>query len=70
VKHVAGKLRQHERQELFRFQCSADRLAHRDRPTAFAIFSNHPTVAPHVHSLLVVHPGLTDRFLTIAGNKP
>jgi hypothetical protein len=38
----------------------------RDRPSAFAVFSNHPTVAPHVHSLLVVHPTLADRFLEIA----
>jgi hypothetical protein len=38
---------------------------HRDRPSAFAVFSNHPTVAPHVHSLLVVHPTLADRFMGI-----
>jgi len=38
---------------------------HRDRPSAFAVFSNHPSVAPHVHSLLVVHPRLADRFLSI-----
>jgi hypothetical protein len=38
---------------------------HRDRPSAFAVFSNHPTVAPHVHSLVIVHPGLADRFLEI-----
>jgi hypothetical protein len=38
---------------------------HRDRPSAFAVFSNHPTVAPHVHSVVVVHPMLVDRFLTI-----
>jgi hypothetical protein len=38
---------------------------HRDRPSTFAVFSNHPTVAPHVHSLVVVHPTLADRFLTI-----
>jgi hypothetical protein len=40
---------------------------HRDRPTAFAVFSNHPTVAPHVHSLLVVHPRLVNRFVEIVG---
>jgi hypothetical protein len=40
---------------------------HRDRPSAFAVFSCHPTVAPHVHSLLVVHPTLVDRFLEIVG---
>jgi hypothetical protein len=38
---------------------------HRDRPSAFAVFSNHPSVAPHVHSVVVVHPTLTDRFLGI-----
>jgi hypothetical protein len=40
---------------------------HRDRPSAFAVFSNHPTVAPHVHSVLIVHPALVDRFLEIVG---
>jgi hypothetical protein len=38
---------------------------HRDRPSAFAVFSSHPAVAPHVHSLFVVHPTLVDRFLSI-----
>jgi hypothetical protein len=38
---------------------------HRDRPSAFAVFSNHPSVAPHVHSVVVVHPMLVDRFLWI-----
>jgi hypothetical protein len=38
---------------------------HRERPSSLAVFSNHPTVAPHVHSLLVVHPSLADRFLEI-----
>jgi hypothetical protein len=38
---------------------------HRDRPSALAVFSCHPTVAPHVHSLVVVHPTLVDRFLGI-----
>jgi hypothetical protein len=38
---------------------------HRDRPSAFAVFSNHPSVAPHVHSVVVVHPMLVDRFLGI-----
>jgi hypothetical protein len=38
---------------------------HRARPSAFAVFSNHPSVAPHVHSLIVIHPRLTGRFLTI-----
>jgi hypothetical protein len=40
---------------------------HRDRPSAFAVFSNHPTVAPHVHSVIVVHPRLVDRFMGIVG---
>jgi hypothetical protein len=39
---------------------------HRLRPSSLAVFSNHPTVAPHVHSVLVVHPTLVDRFLEIA----
>jgi len=38
---------------------------YRERPTAFAVFSNHPSIAPHVHSVVVVHPGLADRFLEI-----
>jgi hypothetical protein len=38
---------------------------HRDRPSALAVFSNHPSVAPHVHSVVVVHPMLVDRFLEI-----
>jgi hypothetical protein len=40
---------------------------HRDRPSAFAVFSCHPSVVPHVHSLVVVHPTLVDRFLGIVG---
>jgi hypothetical protein len=39
---------------------------HRRRPTVYDVFFNHPSVAPHVHSLLVVHPTLVDRFLEIA----
>jgi hypothetical protein len=38
---------------------------YRHRPTALAVFSNHPSVAPHVHSVVVVHPRLVDRFLGI-----
>jgi hypothetical protein len=34
--------------------------------TQRALFFNEPSVAPHVHSLLVVHPTLVDRFLSIA----
>jgi hypothetical protein len=40
---------------------------HRDRPSAHAVFSCHPTVAPHVHSVLVVHPTLVDRFMGVVG---
>jgi hypothetical protein len=36
---------------------------HRERPSAFAVFFNYPTVAPHVHSLVVIHPKLADCFL-------
>jgi hypothetical protein len=31
-------------------------------------FFNRPDVAPHVHSIMVVHPALADRFLEIAGD--
>jgi hypothetical protein len=49
----------------FRDDPSTRPAKHRDRPSAFAVFSCHPTVAPHVHSLIVVHPTLVDRFLGI-----
>jgi len=39
---------------------------YRRRPTVYDIFFNHPSVAPHVHSLIVVHPTLADRFLDSA----
>jgi hypothetical protein len=39
---------------------------YRRPPTQRALFFNEPSVAPHVHSLLVVHPSLADRFLSIA----
>jgi hypothetical protein len=38
---------------------------YRDRRGLLDVLSNHPTVAPHVHSLIVVHPGLADRFLEV-----
>jgi hypothetical protein len=38
---------------------------HRDRPGLFDVLSNHPSVAPHIHSLVVVHPRLADRFLEV-----
>jgi hypothetical protein len=38
---------------------------HRDRPSLLDVLSNHPSVAPHVHSLVAVHPGLADRFLEV-----
>ena len=31
-------------------------------PSAHDVFFNHPTAAPHVHSLIVIHPTLSDRF--------
>jgi hypothetical protein len=40
---------------------------HRERPSSLAVFSNHPTVAPHVHSVVVVHPSLADRFMGVVG---
>jgi hypothetical protein len=51
----------------FRDDPSTRPAKHRDRPSVLAVFSNHPTVAPHVHSLVVVHPTLVDRFLGIVG---
>lgn len=36
---------------------------YRCRPTLAAILANHPTVAPHVHSVFVIHPALRDRFI-------
>jgi hypothetical protein len=41
---------------------------YRHRPSARAVFSNHPSVAPHVHSLVVVHPTLADRFLEVVSS--
>jgi len=38
---------------------------YRDRSGLFDVLSNHPSVAPHVHSLVVVHPTLADRFLEV-----
>jgi len=35
-------------------------------PSAHDVFFNHPSVAPHVHSLIVIHPTLSDRFRMIA----
>jgi hypothetical protein len=51
----------------FRDDPSTRPRKHRDRPSAFAVFSNHPSVAPHVHSVVIIHPTLVDRFLEIAG---
>jgi hypothetical protein len=45
------------------FQARPDK--YRRRPTVYAVFFNHPPVTPHVHSLVVVHPSLADRFLEI-----
>jgi hypothetical protein len=49
----------------FRDDSSTRPDKYRDRPSARAVFSNHPSVAPHVHSLIVVHPSLVDRFLEV-----
>jgi len=38
---------------------------HRERPSSLAVLSNHPSVAPHVHCIVVLHPTLADRFLEI-----
>lgn len=52
-------------------------IAFRDDPStrrdkkhrrAASLLSTHPSVAEHVHSIMVVHPALTDRFLEIAGD--
>src|SRR5262249_60151206 len=37
----------------------------RKRPSSLAVLSNHPSVAPHVHCIVVLHPTLADRFLEI-----
>ncbi len=37
-------------------------------PDAYDVFFNHPSVAPHVHSMVVVHPDLADRFIEVAGD--
>jgi hypothetical protein len=31
-------------------------------------FFNQPAVAPHVHSIMVIHPAVADRFLEVAGD--
>jgi hypothetical protein len=51
----------------FRDDPSTRRDKRRARPSAFAVFSNHPSVAPHVHSVIVVHPTLVDRFMGVVG---
>lgn len=35
------------------------------RPTTF---SNHPSMAPHVHALTIIHPSVAQSFLEIAGS--
>ena len=37
---------------------------YQSRPTTF---SNHPSVAPHVHALTIIHPSVAQPFLDIAG---
>ena len=49
----------------FRDDPSTRPRKYRDRPSLLDVLSNHPTIAPHVHSLVVVHPGLADWFLKI-----
>ena len=39
---------------------------YRARPAWHAQFFTHPSVAPHVHGLLVIHPQLVDRFRSIS----
>lgn len=38
------------------------------RPDVYDVFFNHPSVAPHVHSIMVVPPSLADRFVEVAGD--
>ena len=39
---------------------------YRSKPVWHAQFFNHPSVAPHVHALMVLHPLLAERFQIIA----
>ena len=39
---------------------------YRARPAWQAAFFRHPSVAPHVHGVLVIHPQLVDRFRELA----
>jgi hypothetical protein len=39
---------------------------YRSRPASHATFFSHPSVAPHVHGVLVIHPQLVDKFLSVA----
>lgn len=39
-------------------------------PAAADVFFNHPSAAPHVHSIMVVHPSLADRFRETVGGLP
>jgi hypothetical protein len=50
-------------------------LAFRDDPSTrpnkrqrVGLLSTHPSVAEHVHSIMVVHPAVADRFLEVAGD--
>lgn len=38
---------------------------YQSRPTTF---SNHPSMAPHVHALTIIHPSVAQSFLDIAGS--
>jgi hypothetical protein len=37
------------------------------RPPAGGLLSTHPSVAEHVHAVMVIHPAVADRFLEVAG---
>jgi hypothetical protein len=46
-----------------------DPSTRRDKhPVAASLLSTHPSVAEHVHSIMVVHPAVADRFLEVAGD--
>jgi hypothetical protein len=45
-----------------------DPSTRRDKhPIVGGLLSTHPSVAEHVHSIMVIHPAVADRFLEVAG---
>jgi hypothetical protein len=40
---------------------------YRARPAWHAAFFSHPSVVPHVHGVMVIHPQLVDRFRAVVG---